>query len=269
MKKKNLHFRFFILSFLLTFGIVTAAGFLLLMSFLHPRPVQETVSDIPKARRDADESFTVLAVGYTRQEPQNAVFFLFRLDAPTWTLRVAALDPETVIDTRSGRETVAETLTYAGASGLKERLAEVLQIPVGRVIRMEESGFASLIDRAGAVRLTLTESVEHIDENGVTDFLLGAGERLLTGEKLCGVIRYGNRLSLSAEAFGSALRQIAAGGESDAEALFSLVCDLSDSDLSVMDFAARRSVLTDCLTDPPVLQVIDDLAQDRRAFGAQ
>ena len=255
--KKRMGLRFFVLSFLATFSMITLVGFLVLMRVLNPTPAQSITENIPKIEhtfKDSD-SMTVLAIGYSRKDPQRSYYSLIRLEAPSGRVYVCTIPADTLISEEKGRQTLSEISAYSGSASLVEKLETALDLSVDRYLRIEESSFISLVDELGAVTYDCPKKVEYHDENGFLAYSMSEGKHVFFGEKLSGLIKYSGeteeeRANEQSNILCSLFSQrLFSGKYDDVQAVFELLLAGCESSINAFDFEARRAALEQITKD--------------------
>ena len=252
-KNKKMGVRYFVLSFLITFSVVTLIALAVLSRVLNPRPAQSITENLPKIEHsytDSD-SITVLCIGYSRKDPQTAYYSLIKLDAPNQRVLVTSLPA----DTRAGEKTLMQISSHGGSAAVVEALARELEIKIDRYLRIEENSFASLVDELGSVTYDLKNTVEHYDENGQLAYSMNKGKHVFFGEKLCGLIKYSGkdeieRANEQSEILASLFSQrLTSGGYDDSQKIFEMVVNFSESNINVFDFENRRAAIEQITKD--------------------
>lgn len=255
--KKRMGLRFFVLSFLLTFSLITLVGFLVLMRVLNPTPAQSITENLPKISHtftDSD-SITVLAIGYSRKDPQTAYYSLIRLDAPNQRVLVTSIPADTVIGEREGQKTLSQISAYSGSSLLVDKLSTALDVKIDRYLRIEESAFSSLVDELGAVTYDCPKDVKHYDESGFLAYAMSKGKHVLFGEKLAGLIKYSGedeieRANEQSNILASVFSQrLSSGKYDDFETVFELLMASGESSINAFDLEARRAAFEQITKD--------------------
>ena len=252
-KNKKMGVRYFILSFLITFSLVTLIALAVLSNILNPAPAQKITDDVPKMEHNYtdSDSITVLCIGYSRKEPQTAYYSLIKLDAPNKRVLITSIPAETKL----GDKTLAETASYSGSAAATDTLAKTLDVKIDRYLRIEENSFSSIVDSLGAVTVDLENAVEHYDENGFLDYSMNKGRHVFFGEKLCGLIRYSGkdgveRANEQSEILASLFSQrLKAGKYDDPQKIFETVVNSSESNINVFDFENRRAAIEQIVKD--------------------
>jgi len=260
-KKKRMGLRYFILSFLITFSVVTLIGFLALMRVLNPAPAQSITENVPKIEHSFSdsESITVLVAGYSRKQPQTAYYSLLRLDAPNQRVLITSIPAETVISDTEGQSTLSEISAYSGLSALVGKLSEALNVEIDRYLRIEETAFSDLVDSFGAVTYDCPKRVEYYDQNGFLAYSMSEGRHIFFGEKLCGLIKYsGENEAERANEQTSVLcallsQRISSGAYTDVQAVFGQLIASCESNINAFDFEARRTALEQIVSDKDIL----------------
>ena len=249
--------RFFVLSFLATFSLITLVGFLVLMRVLNPTPAQSITENIPKIEhtfKDSD-SMTVLAIGYSRKDPQRSYYSLIRLDAPSGRVYVSTIPADTKISEPEGRQTLSEISAYSGSASLLEKLETALDITIDRYLRIEETALSNLVDELGAVTYDCPQRVEYYDENGFLAYSMSEGKHVFFGEKLCGLIKYSgknetDRANEQSNILCSLFSQrLSSGKYDDVQTVFELLLASCESNINAFDFEARRAALEQITKD--------------------
>ena len=258
--KKRMGLRFFVLSFLATFSMITLVGFLVLLRVLNPAPAQSITENIPKIEhtfKDSD-SMTVLAIGYSRKDPQRSYYSLIRLDAPSGRVYITTVPAETKIDELEGRQTLSEISAYSGSVSLLEKLETAFNLTIDRYLRIEESSFISLVDELGAVTYDCPKRVEYHDENGFLAYSMDKGKHVFFGEKLSGLIKYSGeneteRANEQSNILCSLFSQrLSSGKYDDLQTVFELLLAGCESSINAFDFEARRAALEQITKDKDI-----------------
>lgn len=262
--------RFFVLSFLISFSLITLVGFLVLMRVIDPAPVQKITEDLPKITHtftDSD-SITVLAIGYSRKDPQAAFYSLIRFDAPNQRVLVTSIPADTEISDKEGQKTLLETAAYGGSSLLAERLSAALDITVDRWLRIEESAFSNLVDELGAVTYDCPKKVEYRDENGFLAYSMSEGKHIFFGEKLAGLIKYsGENAAERADEQSNILvslfsQRLTSGSYDDFQTVFELLTASCETNINAFDLETRRAALEQITKDKTLNFVSLPFSQD-------
>lgn len=253
MSKKKMGVRYFVLSFLITFSVVTLIALAVLSRVLNPAPAQNITSNVPKMEHNYtdSDSITVLCIGYSRKQPQTAYYSLIKLDAPNRRILITSIPDNTKLD----EKTLAETASYSGSAKATEVLQEVLGVKIDRYLRIEETSLSSIVDTLGAVTIDLENAVEHYDENGFLAYSMNKGRHVFFGEKLCGLIRYSGkdeteRANAQSDILVSLFSQrLEAGKYDDPQEIFETVVNSSESNINVFDFENRRAAIEQIVKD--------------------
>ena len=262
--------RFFVLSFLISFSLITLVGFLVLMRVIDPAPVQKITEDLPKITHtytDSD-SITVLAIGYSRKDPQAAFYSLIRFDAPNQRVLVTSIPADTEISDKEGQKTLLETAAYGGSALLAERLSATLDITVDRWLRIEESAFSNLVDELGAVTYDCPKKVEYRDENGFLAYSMSEGKHIFFGEKLAGLIKYsGENAAERADEQSNILvslfsQRLTSGSYDDFQTVFELLTASCETNINAFDLETRRAALEQITKDKTLNFVSLPFSQD-------
>ena len=105
------------------------------MRVVDPAPAQKITENLPKISHtytDSD-SMTVLAIGYSRKDPQTAFYSLIRLDAPNQRVLVTSIPATTEISDKEGQKTLIEIATYGGSALLVDKLSSAFDITIDRL----------------------------------------------------------------------------------------------------------------------------------------
>ena len=255
--KKRTGIRFFVLSFLTTFSLITAAGFLLLMRIIDPAPVQKITENLPKIEHtftDSD-SITILTIGYSRKDTQTAFYSLIRLDAPNQRVIVTSIPADTEISDKEGQKTLLEIATYGGSPALVQKLSSALDVTIDRWLRIEETSFANLVDEFGAVTYDCPQKVEYYDQNGFLAYSMSEGKHVLFGEKLCGLIRYSGTNAIERANEHSNIivslfsQRLKSGRYDDFQTAFELLMASCETSINAFDLENRRAAFEQMTTD--------------------
>ncbi len=252
-KNKKMGIRYFVLSFLITFSLVTLIALAVLSSVLNPAPAQNITDKVPKMEHNYTDSdnITVLCIGYSRKQPQTAYYSLIKLDAPNKRVLITSFPA----DTKLGKKTLTETASYSGSAAVTEALAKTLDVKIDRYLRIEENSFSSIVDALGAVTIDLENAVEHYDENGFLAYSMNKGRHVFFGEKLYGLIRYSGkdeieRANAQSNILASLFSQrLEAGKYDDPQKIFETVVNSSESNINVFDFENRRAAIEQIVKD--------------------
>lgn len=245
MKNKKLSTRYFIISFLITFCLVTLFSFLSLISN-DSKQTDLPLSDekkqyIPSSSHD----MTVLLIG----EGENRAYCLVKLSSQDRCIYAVSLPGEMPLKDR----TLTQTQSYLGAQFLKDALSEKLEITVERYVRVEEKMFVKILDTLGALKLKTNEDVYSFENS----FSLSKGEHILPFEKVIGVMKYNTengeeyRLNLQTQLICEIFNQkINAEKIPVASDFFNMAINLVDTDISAFDFDLRLDFVNEFLKNP-------------------
>ena len=255
-KNKKMGVRYFLLSFLITFSVVTLIALAVLSNLLNPAPAHNITDNVPKFEHNYtdSDSITVLCIGYSRKQPQTAYYSLLKLDAPNKRVLVTSIPA----DTKIGEKTLTETASYSGSAAATEALAKALDIKIDRYLRIEETSFSSIVDTLGAVTIDLENAVEHYDENGFLDYSMNKGRHVFFGERLCGLIRYSGKDETERANAQSAIlaslfsQRLESGKYDDPQKIFETVINSSESNINVFDFENRRAAIEQITKDKDI-----------------
>lgn len=245
--------RYFVLSFLITFSVVTLIALAVLSRVLNPAPAQNITENVPKMEHNYtdSDSITVLCIGYSRKQPQTAFYSLIKLDAPNRRVLITSIPA----DAKLGEKTLTETASYSGSATATDTLAKAFDVKIDRYLRIEETAFSSIVDTLGAVTVDLENAVEHYDENGFLAYSMNKGKHVFFGEKLCGLIRYSGRdeterANAQSEILASLFSQrLEAGKYDDPQKIFETVINSSETNINVFDFENRRAAIEQIVKD--------------------
>lgn len=252
-KNKKMGVRYFVLSFLITFSVVTLIALAVLSRVLNPAPAQNITENVPKMEHNYtdSDSITVLCIGYSRKQPQTAFYSLIKLDAPNRRVLITSIPA----DAKLGEKTLTETASYSGSATATDTLAKAFDVKIDRYLRIEETAFSSIVDTLGAVTVDLENAVEHYDENGFLAYSMNKGKHVFFGEKLCGLIRYSGRdeterANAQSEILASLFSQrLEAGKYDDPQKIFETVINSSETNINVFDFENRRAAIEQIVKD--------------------
>ena len=252
-KNKKMGVRYFVLSFLITFSVVTLIALAVLSRVLNPAPAQNITENVPKMEHNYtdSDSITVLCIGYSRKQPQTAFYSLIKLDAPNRRVLITSIPA----DAKLGEKTLTETASYSGSATATDTLAKAFDVKIDRYLRIEETAFSSIVDTLGAVTVDLENAVEHYDENGFLAYSMNKGKHVFFGEKLCGLIRYSGRdeterANAQSEILASLFSQrLEAGKYDDPQKIFETVIQSSETNINVFDFENRRAAIEQIVKD--------------------
>lgn len=252
-KNKKMGVRYFVLSFLITFSLVTLIALAVLSRVLNPAPAQKITENLPKMEHNYtnSDSITVLCMGYSRKQPQMVFYSLIKLDAPNKRILITSIPA----DTKLGEKTLTETASYSGSAMATEAVAEAFDVKIDRYLRIEETSFSSIVDALGAVTIDLENAVEHYDENGFLAYSMNKGKHVFFGEKLCGLIRYSGkdeieRANAQSEILASLFSQrLTSGKYDDPQKIFETVINSSQTNINVFDFENRRAAFEQMTKD--------------------
>lgn len=272
--KKRMGLRFFVLSFLISFSLITLVGFLVLMRVIDPAPAQSITENLPKITHtytDSD-SITILAIGYSRKDTQTAFYSLIRLDAPNQRVLVTSIPADTEISDKEGQKTLLEIATYGGSALLVDRLSVALDITIDRWLRIEESAFSSLVDEFGAVTYDCPKKVEHYDENGFLAYSMSEGKHIFFGEKLAGLIKYSGENSIDRANEQSNIlatvfsQRLTSGKYDDFQTAFELLMAGCETSINALDLETRRAALEQMTKDKTLNFVSLPFSQDLNEY---
>ncbi len=252
-KNKKMGVRYFVLSFLITFSVVTLIALAVLSRVLNPAPAQNITENVPKMEHNYtdSDSIAVLCIGYSRKQPQTAFYSLIKLDAPNRRVLITSIPA----DAKLGEKTLTETASYSGSATATDTLAKAFDVKIDRYLRIEETAFSSIVDTLGAVTVDLENAVEHYDENGFLAYSMNKGKHVFFGEKLCGLIRYSGRdeterANAQSEILASLFSQrLEAGKYDDPQKIFETVINSSETNINVFDFENRRAAIEQIVKD--------------------
>lgn len=238
MKNKNLKTRYFLISFLITFTIVTLVG---VFSFFsgENRDVLNTHSDIPKTYSpNKVHDITVLLIG---QGENSRAYSLLKFSAEDMVARIISIPSEMKIE----NESITQIQSFGGAEFLLEKLGEYLNVKIDRFVKINSRAFKSALDSMGSVYLTTENDIHYYAPDGFS-FALSKGEHILPAEKVYNVMRFDTqggeelRLNGQSEILCKIINQKLCGEEKINETdFFNLIINVVDSNVSVFDFDKR------------------------------
>ena len=233
--KNSLKGRYFLISFLITFCIVTIFSFLTLVSNSSREVLNEQSGISKNYIPTSSHDLTVLLIG----EGEGRGYCLVKLCSEEMKLYAISLPSQMKINSRS----LSDTQTYGGARFLKDELSAFLGVEIDRFVRVREKMFVKILDTLGAMPLK-TEDDIYSFENA---FSLSKGEHILPFEKVLGVIKYDtekgeeSRLNRQTRVLCEIFNEkINDQKIPSAEDFFNMAVNLIDTDISVFDFDLRR-----------------------------
>ncbi len=240
--KNNLQRRYFLISFLITFCVVTLFSFLTLISN-SSREVTAVKSDMPKNYiPTSSHDLTVLLIG----EGEERGYCLVKLSSEEMKIFMISLPSQMMINSR----TLSDTQTYGGAEFLKGELSAFLEIEIDRYVRVSEKMFVKVLDTLGAMPLKTENDIFSFENS----FSLSKGEHILPFEKVLGVIKYNTengeeyRLNRQTKVLCEIFNEkISTKKIPSAVEFFNFSVNLVSTDISAFDFDLRRDFTTEFL----------------------
>lgn len=261
MKNKSLKRRYFLISFLITFTVVTIFGFVSFFSAAKKEVLkgQEGVKKDFVASPTQDMTF--LCIGEGDSEKQYA---LMRFCAKDMALYIISLPSEMSL----GEKTLSQTQSYLGAQFLCQGLSENLGVEISHYIRIDRRGFVSILDEMGSVYLTTENDIHYYSPDGY-GFSLSKGEHILPAEKVYNVMRFDNadgekyRLNRQSKVLCDVINQkLKSEKIPDAVEFFNMTVNIVDTNISVFDFDVRIEAVKEFLKNGKAVAVEVDFDEN-------
>ena len=150
-------------------------------------------------------------------------------------------------------DTLSTLLEKHGSLRVTQAVSEALALPVNHYLTLSPSGaYAFLKDLERGVSYNLPEDVQYTDENG-NSTRLKAGEQLLSGVQVSGVLRYNGWKSTSNENIAASIiaaliNQYVVPNQR-LDGYFAALADTAQTDLRIDNYNAFRRILTHLATN--------------------
>lgn len=250
----RLQYRYFFLSFSLSF-LLLSVSFFFLANAITPKIPQSVAERRQQAEGNTpgenylprkEDALTVLFVGSYTQETGAGTFILVRFDPSDGKIPVTVFPPQTLVDSPTGAETLADVYQYGGAGYARSALSDTIGIPIDRYVRIDAASFVEAAGIIGTVEFDLPYAV--IVDGGGTKMTLQKGRQLLDGGKAADIIRSrgypGGELSRCAVAGDLAAaiinQRIDVTRSVLVDQIFEGVINRIDSDISYADYEGRK-----------------------------
>ena len=261
MKNKNLRVRYFLISFLITFTLVTMFGVLSFFSS-SDRQVSNTKDDIEKGYTPSKaQDITFLLIGEGEEEKQ---YSLMHFSSSDMALYVVSLPNKMVLDSK----TLSGTQSYGGAKFLCEKLSEHTGCVIDRYIRINKRGFISILDDMDSVYLQTEEDIHYYSADGYS-FSLSKGEHILPAEKVYNVMRFNtqggeeDRLNKQTRVLCEIVNQkLKKDKIDDAKDFFNVVVNIVDTNITAFDFDGRLNSAEEFLRNGKAVAVDISITED-------
>ena len=254
--KNNLNKRYFLISFLITFCLVTLFSFISLVS-----PDKQTLTpapDTPKTYTPTKtHDMTVLLIG----EGKSKNYALLKASAEQNTLYLMSLPNQMKINDK----TLSQTQEYLGAGYLKTTLNEHFGIEIDNFIRISEKTFVKVLDTLGAMPLKTSDDIFSYEHS----FSLSKGEHILPFEKVIGVMKHNTeqgenyRLNEQTKILCEIVnKKINLEKIPIPQEFFNMAINLVDTDITAFDFDLRRDFITAFLENPKAVPLEMEFSED-------
>lgn len=264
MKNKNIGARYFLISFLITFTLVTLFG---VLSFFgtSTSDVIKTESEIEKPSPTTLKSFTALLIGEGENERAYSVLHFSEKDGEVHVFSL----PEKM---NLGERNISETQKYGGAQSLCTELSNALGIEIDAYIRINKRGFIKLLDTTDVLYLSTEREVNYFSPDGYT-FSLSKGEHILSFEKVYDAMRFFSEDISEKMAFQSKViceiitQKINSEKLPDPTDFFNLAVNIVDTNINAFDFATYEPSIRAFSQNPKANVVEINFGEDFSILG--
>lgn len=249
-KLKARRTRAFILAFaafVLVFGVASVFLFLHSVDF----DLNNLVAPEETTAAPAETTTTPLAsvqlqnanVFYTCVDSDDRVLLLSIIssDADSESVYVYAISPAQTASYNGEALSFSAIYQKFGFAGLRDSVANALGISVERYLKQTEAQLRQVIGEIGDIPVSVPEAIEYRG----TDYtlFLDAGEQNLTGDLFVKYLRYADVEQQAQAACALTQKLLSAFDLADPSPLFNSICNLSDTNFSVMDCAQSGGLL--------------------------
>ena len=239
----------FALSFAAAFFVLSlfaAAAAFTIQPYAPPQEPPALEGDAVFLPREED-ALTLLLLGL-QEDGSLDLCLLLRFDPAKGQIPLAAFSGETAVTHRGRACLLGEAYRCGGSQSAREALEETLGIGIQRTGTVTPQGFLGLAELFGEVDYQLPRDVT-VEEGGIR-VTASRGWQRLSGPLAAALLAGGpgeswsQRCALAADVTAEAINQVLARTEEeDWEALFRGSVNLMETDLSYLDFEARRKSL--------------------------
>ena len=247
MRNKNIGARYFLISFLITFTLVTLFG--VLSFFGSPtNDVIKTESDVEKPSPTTLKSFTALLIGEGESEKAYSILHFSEKDG---AVHVFSLPEKMSL----GERNISDTQKYGGAQSLCEQLSNVLEIEIDAYVRINKRGFIKLLDTTDVLYLSTERDVNYFSPDGYT-FSLSKGEHILSFEKVYDTMRFfseniSEKMNFQSKVICDIITQKITNEKlPDPTDFFNLAVNIVDTNINAFDFATYEPSIRTFLENP-------------------
>ncbi len=250
---RSMRFKRFAAAFSCFFVLLAGLSVLLFLSFYdfnlsaignpnadESTTVEETTRPVPEV--NGQSNYLMLCTA----DSTNAVYFAFILsaDLDNLCLTIHPLDTTKALPAHGCTGTLEQQLDYGGEQQLVEAVENSCSIEINKYMRSTDSSFKSIISAFGGFETTVKEPID-VRTDKLTA-IISAGEQTMTGDTLLKYIRcYSEKPLRQAEIISELFRQkLTAFNFEKADTYYDKVIDLTESDISVLDFAQIKNGIT-------------------------
>ncbi|MBR5496092.1 MAG: LCP family protein, partial [Oscillospiraceae bacterium] len=189
MDKKQTSMKGFWIAFFISVMVLITllSGYLLFFQYKeNAKNVTINVTDVPKAKTQADMNLNVLFIGSNTQKDTAQTYMLMRFDAVEKVVYISALPNNTLSTVNTKTATLSEHYEYGGVSQVITAVENAYKVSVDRYVHFNKQNFVHLIDMIGGVEYYVPDNLKRGSVN------LFAGVQLLDGRRLYEFLTYQN-----------------------------------------------------------------------------
>lgn len=259
-KKKNsdtfLRVSLFLAAFLV-FALILAGVVILYFTVLAPEP--ETVEpdssqSTVQAEFDESDRFDLMIAGVDSSKDSLGCVMLVQMDPAGRQVRVTPVPVGLSVSAGSSTGTLSQLYDYGGISLLTEGVRNASGTEVSKYVVISTKRVEKLVNTLGAVDIDLPEDIHYTSEEEGYSLILQSGRHSLDGLQVLRLLRYpgwtgGTRMrdEMCGRVLCSIINQhLNSGKMNAAESLFSTFYNLTDTNISILDFTNQLPSLA-CL----------------------
>lgn len=246
---KRLKFRYFVLSFSLSF-LVLSFTFWVLINLVHPKTPLSLIEQAQAAEEGPayvpvqEDCMTVLFIGSDGDGAGS--FLIARFDPVTGKVPILTLPSNTLLRSADKEQMLHEAYKYGGADYTRKLIAQTLNITIDRYVRMNSQSLIECATVIGSVEYELPRKIEI--NTGASSIVMQKGLQLLDGRKVAALMRYADyengeeeRCAHASELAAQIVNQrMDVALSTVADNIFSKVVNLIDTDISFPDYEKRK-----------------------------
>jgi len=239
----------FWLSFYAAMLFLFAVGTISYGIFIAPLQVKSDLSQETAGVSQSPADINILACAREDDRSLPDHFALICISPQRGQIAVTNLPDDLVIDFGSRCDSPTQCYAYAGilqvVSGLKDK-----NIDIDHYIDITLPHLQTVVDTLGPFLFTVPTPVYSYDERGLLQFKQPAGEGLLGGIQVCGVLKYSdlsgqNYTALWLDMLHKALQTyFTAENISELPSIYKALCDGLSTDISILDIDAIQKNMT-------------------------